>query len=251
MKATFTQLKLISVIVLTALLGLAVLGYILQRTCSNSSRTRQLLEFKDIDGKLVKGYIETPATFFLPGLTEDQRRTPPFKDNAAILNIAPTTSSSTVIQMMGTIFADANIPQGESRLSPSITVIGVNVCGEWLYTSSLPGALCPYLNKTFISTDADLENTELAVFRYEPVFPIGAYASTSLGVHILKDQPIGNIFDFLRKRGLTNEWVSLVMGFYDHGGITIDDFFKAHYIRLYGTNEWNQAQSQTIESWGP
>lgn len=251
MKATFTQLRLIFVIMLTAFLGLAVLNYFLQRTSSSSCRSRQLLEFTDIDGNLVKKYIEPPATFYPPGFEEDQRWAPHQKDIVGILNIAPTTSCSRVIEMMGTVFADANNPQEESRFSPSISVLGVNVCGEWLYTSSLPGALCPYLSKTFISTYVDLENTGLAVFRYEPVFPTGARVSTSLKVHIIQDQPIVNIFDFLRERGLMNEWVSFVMGFYDHGGITIDDFFKTYFIKLYGTNEWNKAQSKTIESWTP
>lgn len=251
MNATFTQWKLILAIMLTALLGLAVLGCFLQRTSSNSSRSHQLLEFKYIDGTLVKKYIETPATFFPLGFTEDHRWALHQKDIVAILNIEPTTSSSHVIQMMGTIFANTNNPQGEPRLNSSISIIGVNVCGEWLYTCSLPGALCPYLNKTFISTNVDLENTGLAVFRYKPVFPIGDHTSTSLKVHIVQDQPIGNIFDFFRRRGLTNEWVSLVMGFYDHGEVTIDDFFKTFYINRYGTNEWDEAQSKTIESWKP
>ncbi|MGI5870355.1 MAG: hypothetical protein ACOX9C_13055 [Kiritimatiellia bacterium] len=249
MKSVFTQFRPFWMIMLIAVLGLAVPGCHPKKTSSSPSRSRQLVEFHDIDGNLVKKHVETPDAFCPPGFTEDQLRTAFQKGIVASLNIEPTTSSSRVVEMVQTIFADGNNSQEEPPLSPNIGVLGLNVRGKWLYTCSLPGALCPYQAKAFISTYADLENEELAVFRYQPVFPIGDHSSTSLKVHVLKDQPVGNIFDFLQNRGLTNEWVSFVMGFYDHGEVKIDGFFKTYFIKLHGTNEWNKVQGRTMESW--
>ena len=205
-------------------------------------RPRQVLQFElQADGKLSRRYVDIPDDFAPPPCMDKGRWIDHRVDAKGILLLPESLMVSDFTKTFGEVVNTENHPLGHPYLSSTVTEVGLYTDSFWMYSSIAPGALAPYRSKKFITSQEALEKHGMAAFRYRSVFGGLGNFGTALKVHVVFDQPITNVFNFLESQGLTNELIFIKIGFHDDNDFTIDSFFKTYFIQHYGIAKWEEA----------
>ena len=211
-------------------------------------RPRQVLQFElQTDGELSKRYVDIPDDFAPPPCMDNGRWIDHRVDATCILRLPGSLMVSDFIKIFVKVVNTENHPLGHTYLCSTVTDVGLYTGSFWLYSSIAPGALAPYRSKKFITSHEALEQHGMAAFRYCPVFGALGDIGTALKVHVVFDQPITNVFNFLESQGLTNELTFIKFGFHDDKDFTVDPFFKNYFIQRYGIAKWEEANQNLVQ----